>query len=517
MNPHSPARITGSPVSAETLPLLRILAEFFAGRSATAHLVGGTLRDALLGRQSGDIDIAVSGDAISLGRELAAVTGGSFVSLNETHATARVVLPDRWSAGGEPTARIHVDLTSCGEEITQDLARRDFTIDALALPLDNALAESPSDRLIDPLGGLADLAAATLRPASDRVFQDDPVRLLRSVRLAAQLGFSLDDSAVQLIKRDSHLLTTVAPERLRDELLKTLAEPGASLHLRLMDDLGLLCLLIPELEEARGVEQPREHYWNVFYHCVEAPGALEQVTDRDAIADNEVLACVPWHSSLDTYFDEEISDGHTRRTILKLGCLLHDISKPATKSIEPTGRIRFIGHDVQGAEVCDTVLRRLRMSSRATHLVSTMVKHHLRPTQMRQGVEMPTQRAIYRFFRDLESAAIDTLYLNMADYMSAKGPRIVDKDDWQGHCQLIGHILHQGLRERDDLQKTPKLMDGHLLMETLGIAPGPALGRLLEALMEAQGAGEISTREEALDLAGRLLKDPSAGISQTSG
>ena len=117
----------------------------------------------------------------------------------------------------------------------------------------------------------------------------------------------------------------------------------------------------------------------------------------------------------------------------------------------------------------------------------------------------------------MESAAIDTLYLNLADYMSAKGPRIVDKDDWQGHCQLIGHILHQGLRERDDLQKTPKLVDGHLLMETLGIAPGPALGRLLEAVMEAQGAGEISTREEALDLAGRLLQDPSTGISQTSG
>ena len=306
-------------MSAETLPLLRILAEFFAGRSATAHLVGGTLRDALLGRQSSDIDIAVIGDAISLGRELADVTGGSFVSLNETHATARVVLPERWSAGGESPARIHVDLTSCEEEITRDLARRDFTIDALALPLDNALAESPSDRLIDPLGGMADLAAATLRPASDRVFQDDPVRLLRGVRLAAQLGFSLDDSAVQLIQRDAHLLTTVAPERLRDELLKTLAEPGASLHLRLMDDLGLLCLLIPELEEARGVEQPREHYWNVFYHCVEAPGALEQVTDRDGIADNEILACVPWHASLDTYFDEEISDGHTRRTIPKAG------------------------------------------------------------------------------------------------------------------------------------------------------------------------------------------------------
>ncbi len=494
-------------MSPETTPLLRSLAEFFAGRSVKAYLAGGSIRDALLGRQPVDIDVAVRGDAASLARDLAQATGGSFVSLNETHAAARVVLPEEWSAKVGQSARIQVDLTSYGQDIGQDLARRDFTIDALALSLDDALGELPSGKLIDPLGGLADLEAATLRPASERAFQDDPARLLRGMRLTAQLGFSLDDVAVRLIRQDAHLLTTVSPERLRDEFLKTLAETGASRHLRLMDDLGLLCRLIPELEEARDVEQPPEHYWNVFYHCVEAPSALEQVTDREVMANNEVLACVPWHSSLDTYFDQEFSDGHSRRTIIKLGCLLHDISKPATKTVEPTGRIRFIGHDAQGAEVCETILRRLRFSSRATHLVSAMVKHHLRPTQMRQGVEMPTQRAIYRFFRDLDTAAIDTLYLNLADYLSAKGPRVVDKDDWQGHCALIGHILHQGLGERQGPQKAPRLVDGHALMEALGLSPGPALGRILEAIEEAQGTGEISTRDEAISLARRLLQD----------
>ena len=361
------------------------------------------------------------------------------------------------------------------------------------------MTDSPSDRLIDPLGGLADLAAATIRPASDRVFQDDPVRLLRGVRLAAQLGFSLDDSAVQLIKRDSHLLTTVAPERLRDELLKILAERGASLHLRLMGRPGVA---LPAHSRAGGSQGGGAAQGTLLERLLPlrrgswGAGAGHRPRRHGGQRNPRLRSLA---LLLDTYFDEEISDGHTRRTILKLGCLLHDISKPATKTIEPTGRIRFIGHDVQGAEVCDTVLRRLRMSSRATHLVSTMVKHHLRPTQMRQGVDMPTQRAIYRYFRDLDSAAIDTLYLNLADYLAAKGPA-VEWDDWQGHCLLIGHILHQGLRERDDLQSKPRLVDGHLLMETLDIAPGPALGRLLEAIMEAQGAGEITTREEALEL-----------------
>ncbi len=496
-------------MSHDTLPLLRALSEFFAGRSVTAYLVGGSIRDALLGRQPVDVDVAVSGDAAALGRELAAATGGSFISLNEAHAAARVALPEGWGGQGGPPARVMVDLTSFGQDIALNLARRDFTIDAMALSLDDALGESPADGLIDPLGGLADLEAATLRPASERAFQNDPARLLRGVRLSAQLGFSLDDNAVRLIRRDAHLLTAVSPERLRDEFLKTIAEPESSRHLRLMDDLGLLCLLIPELEEARGVEQPPEHYWNVFYHCIEAPSALEQVTDMVAIADSEVLASVPWHPSLDTYFDEDFSDGHTRRTIIKLGCLLHDISKPETKTVEPTGRIRFIGHDAQGAEVCDTILRRLRFSSRATHLISAMVKHHLRPTQMRQGVELPTQRAVYRFFRDLDSAAVDTLYLNLADYLSAKGPRVVDLDDWRGHCALICHILHRGLGENQGPQKAPRLMDGHALMEALGLPPGPALGRLLDAIEEAHGAGEVSTREEALELARGLLNNPS--------
>ena len=493
----------------ETLPLLRALSEFFAGRSVTAYLVGGSIRDALLGRRPVDVDVAVSGDAAALGRELAAATGGSFISMNEAHAAARVALPEAWSGQGGPSARVMVDLISYGQDIALNLARRDFTIDAMALSLDAALSESPAEGLIDPLGGLADLEAAALRPASERAFRDDPARLLRGARLSAQLGFSLDDDAVRLIRRDAHLLTTVSPERLRDEFLKTIAEPEASRHLRLMDDLGLLCLLIPELEDARDVEQPPEHYWNVFYHCIEAASALEQVTDLVAIADSEVLASVPWHPSLDTYFDEDFSDGHTRRTIVKLGCLLHDISKPATKTVEPTGRIRFIGHDTQGAEVCETILRRLRFSSRATHLISTMVKHHLRPTQMRQGVELPTQRAVYRFFRDLDSAAVDTLYLNLADYLSAKGPRVVDLDDWRGHCALICHILHRGLGGSEGPQKAPRLVDGHALMAALGLPPGPALGRLLDAIEEAHGAGEVSTREEALELARGLLEDAS--------
>ncbi len=130
-------------MSPDTLPLLRALSEFFAGRSVTAYLVGGSIRDALLGRRPVDVDLAVSGDAAALGRELAAATGGSFISLNEAHAAARVALPEEWGGQGGPTARVMVDLATFGQDIALNLARRDFTIDAMALSLDDALANRP--------------------------------------------------------------------------------------------------------------------------------------------------------------------------------------------------------------------------------------------------------------------------------------------------------------------------------------------------------------------------------------
>ena len=491
---------------------LRQLRAILTDSGAEAYVVGGFLRDLILGTPATDIDLAVRGDAISIARDAAKALGGAFVLLHEEHATARIVLP-RMEA--DPRPRFTLDLSSYSGSIEQDLTGRDFTIDALAVSLDDALAWWESGdppraaggdlHLIDPCGGLHDLASKRIRVVSDHAFRSDAARLLRAVRLSAKLGFTIDEQTRNRIRRDAHLLTSVAAERLRDEFLKTLAEPGATASLRLMDDLGLLCPLIPELEEARNVEQPREHYWDVFYHCLETPSHVERLTMGRGGGEDSVIAISPWRPQLEGHFDEEVSDGHMRLTILKLAGLLHDVAKPATKTIDDTGRMRFFGHDAQGADMCRSILRRLRISSRGVDLVAAMVRHHLRPTQMRQGVDLPTPRAVYRFFRDLGEAAVDTLYLNMADYLAAKGPA-VESGDWEGHCRLIAHILEGGLDQEGAPRAAPRLLDGNALMEALGLSPGPQVGRLLEAVAEAHGAGEVATREEALELARRLME-----------
>lgn len=343
-----------------------------------------------------------------------------------------------------------------------------------------------------------DLRAGVIRSVAPSAFESDPARLLRGPRLAAQLRFKIDDDTERQIRGKAHLVVKVAPERVRDELMKLLAEPCATAWLRDLDGLGLLCLVIPELADAKGVTQPREHYWDVFNHLLETAGSVEKVAQGTRTADGFVVDTLPTFESMGEYFAEEVSDGHTRLTLLKLAGLLHDIGKPAARTVERSGRIRFLGHHTLGAEITQQALRRLRFSGRGVELVRLMVRHHLRPGQMSPAGEMPTGRAVYRYFRDVDGAAIDTLYLNLADYLAARGPQLRPQE-WSDQCGVIGHILREGLEGKAP-ESLPNLVDGHAIMDAFCLSPGPKVGFLLGVVREAQAGGEIATVEEALDL-----------------
>lgn len=197
----------------------------------------------------------------------------------------------------------------------------------------------------------------------------------------------------------------------------------------------------------------------------------------------------------------------TRRTLLKLTALLHDVGKPATKSVQPNGRVRFFGHSELGAEMVEAVMRRLRFSEQQTHMVATMVTHHLRPGQWSNG-GVPTNRALYRYFRDLGDVAIDTVFLNLADHLAARGPAM-DPEDWQGHVAVAGYALKRYF-QHSAKGKEPRLVTGDDLMREFGLAPGPLIGELLAAIDEAWKTGEIATREEALALAEAAIGHPAS-------
>lgn len=488
--------------SLEASPLLTRLRESCTRRGVTAYIVGGTVRDALAGRATADIDLAIASNGMGvLAQALGDELNATVVSLDPERQNFRIVPRE---------GAVYADLTALrGGSIEADLALRDFTIDAFAFPLDGVALPTLSGKglggrsLLDPTGGLADLQTRTIRMTSPTVFQDDPVRLLRAVRLAAELGFTIEPQTAERARADAPLLASVSGERVRDEVCRILAAPGATQHLRLLDSLNLLTAVFPELEEARDVGQPKEHYWDVLNHSLETVGFMEQVL-RQAPSPEHVRAGIPWNDATARYFAQEVSGGRTRLVLAKLACLLHDVAKPATKTIEPNGRMRFLGHPVKGADMTERIMEHLRFSNREVRMVTVMVNEHLRPGLISRGDVLPTRRAVFRYFRDAQDVEMDTLYLAFADYLAARGP-MMEEEDWRRYCARICYILNDW-HHRTSATPKVRLIDGHDIMKAFGLQPGPQLKVLLEAVTESQAAGEITTGRQALDLVARKLK-----------
>ena len=483
----------------DSASLITRLAGFFQALIPDpAWLVGGAVRDALLGREVQDIDLAVAGDAQPVGHAVADFLGGTAVPLPEWNIV-RVALNDV----PERSRPFLIDISGFAGSIEEDLGSRDFTVDAMGIPLASWDSDEWLESIVDPLHGKADLAQRTLRAGSDGVFAADPGRMLRAVRIAQQVGLRMEPDTARLIRRDAHLLTHVSPERVRDEFMTILSVDGARPQLEVLDRLDLLCRVIPELEDTRNCEQPRSHhYWDVWGHLIHCVEYAEQVTAGHR--NNAIYTMAPWTAKEDAYFGEIIGDGHTRRTVLKLAALLHDIAKPQTRAVDADGRVRFLGHSEQGAEVAQARLSSLRMSRRVTDLVSNMVLHHLRPSQLRNRWDMPSARAIFRYYRDVGDAAVDTLYLAMADVLAARGPEL-SPESWGNYARMVAVVLESGAGQPGIANGNPPLINGHDLMDALDLPPGPRIGALLERLREAEAVGEISSPADAMELATRLV------------
>lgn len=484
------------------LSLLERVNRLLLEQHVPAYLVGGFIRDALLGRSTADLDIAISGDALAVAHEIADKLEGKYVLLDEANKIARVVFPVSSVSGHEEPW--YIDFSTYTGDILDDLKRRDFTIDAMAIDLNSLIQDPSSCHILDPFDGRNDLNRQVVQASSETVFEADPARLMRAVRLSAELEFGLSPETEALVRRDSRLVKRIAGERIREELLRILAVDKAGRYIRRLDDMGLLTAIIPELEPSRGFEQPKEHHWTVLDHSIETVRAVDFLLRRDSWEQTipGVLESVPWSEKIDHHFRSEVGSGSTRAALLRLAALLHDVAKPDTK-ILANEKIRFYGHTEQGAEVVVRILERLRFSNREIRLVEMMVRYHLRPTQMSQ-TGMPTRRAIYRYFRDTGTAGLDILLLSLADHLAARGPGL-EEADWRWHTNQVNYVLSESYRQ-EQIVTPSRLIDGHDLINHFGLKPGPRIRSILESINEAQAAGEINTREEALSyVQNRLL------------
>jgi putative nucleotidyltransferase with HDIG domain len=477
--------------------VLVILADLL-GPPGEAFVVGGAVRDLLLSRQSvEDLDLAVPSGALTLAQALARRLGGTFVALDAERGSARVVVD-----AGE----YQVDLTDFrAPTLDADLRRRDFSVNAIAVPLVPLVREGKA-RLVDPTGGMRDLARRRLRLASPGVFEEDPVRALRGVRLATELGFVLDPEAKRAARRVARMLPGMAPERVREELVRLLRLPRASRGVRELDRLGLLEAIVPEIGPMNSTSQPKPHRFSVWEHSLRTVEAVDLLLAK-------LSSLSPYAEELAAYVAEPLGDGLTRSATLKLAGLLHDVAKPQTRRVVE-GRVRFIGHDVEGARTARAIGQRLRLSGRAVDVLERLVRHHLRPMHLGQVAEI-TRRARYRFFRDLGAEARDLLLLTLADAAAVRGESPLDI--WRGPGGRLVADLLRGWEEDRVQAAAPPFVRGEDVMAAFGIPPGPEVGRLLALAREAQDLGVVTTREEALAHLRRVRQTPDRGLDTQEG
>lgn len=451
------------------------LARRALGGGEGAWIAGGAVRDAALGREVTDLDLVVAGDPAAVARAVAREGGGHAFELSAEFATWRAVAADRsWQ----------IDATALrGETIEADLAARDFTVGAVAVPL-------AGGEPIDPRDGLRDLEAGVLRAVAEGSFAADPLRLLRAARIASELGLRVDPETAALARSEADRAADPAGERQLAELRMLLGGPDPLRGMALLDDLGLTPVVLPELEALKGVEQGPNHHLDAHGHTLavlertlEVEGDLERFAGERA---GEVRALLA----------EPLADEMSRGTALRFGALLHDVGKAATRE-EREGYVTFIGHDQVGRELVGRICSRLRASRALTAHLQALTLHHLRLGFLVHEAPLPPRR-VHEYLRATEPVEADVTLLTVADRLSARGGGpFATEEAIDAHLELAREMLAAALDWRREGPPRP-LVKGDELAAELGIAPGPELGDLLAELEAAQYAGEVTSREEAV-------------------
>ena len=438
-------------------------------------IVGGAVRDHLLGRPVEDWDIVVAGDPGAAARTHARKSGGAPFPLSERHGAWRVVDEGR-----------NVDFTALHGSLPEDLARRDFTANAIAVSLADAT-------VTDLHGGLGDIDARQLRVVGDDVFRDDPLRLLRLPRLAAELEFAVEPTTADIARRDADLVVSSAGERQLAELQRILCVRDPVDALSLCDELGVLAAVLPEVDALHDVEQSAFHHLDVFHHTLHVIDATADVAANvDHFFPDPVVA-----AAIEASLAAPLDGTMDVRAGLRWGALLHDIAKPYTRTVLPDGGVKFWGHDERGVAMLDDILGRLSASGALRDLTTVLVREHLM-----LGFMIPERpldrRAFYRYAMATRPYALPSVVLSLGDRLATRGSRTRLRG-LRRHLETAQEIA-AGIVALGPVP--PRLVaPADRIAEQIGLAPGPALGRLVAALQEEQAAGEVQSEQQAVEFA----------------
>ncbi len=433
------------------------------------YLVGGSIRDLFTKNcVFCDRDISIKG-AENFARKIANKWDGTFIELDNENKIYRVVLPDKIN---------FLDISELqGNNIEEDLKRRDFTINAIAYDLAN-------DKFVDVTGGLKDLKNKVLRHIDDKNFEDDPLRILRAFRFYAVTGFKMTIELENALKKYLPLALNPAKERINYEIMKLFGGDFTSCALLKMDEFGLLEKIFPCIREMKKVPPNTHHHLDLFHHVVETVRQIEILYNKISGFEKEHLDAIDF-------------GGFPRINHLKLAGFLHDIGKFSTWTIEESGRHRFIKHDDVGSKMVVPLLRDLKFSKKQIEYISCMIKNHIYPSNVIVAPSL-NDKVMMRYVRKMGDNVIDNIILAKADRLSARGVDITE-EIVNANISGLDKLLDFYLSKKDSLAPLPKLIDGREIMEILNIKPSPKLGEIINAINEAQLNGDITIHDEAVN------------------
>ncbi len=439
-----------------------------------------------LEKESLDLDFSVSRGAIDFGRRLANKLKAGFVILDRENGCSRVVFKDKKS--NRTMTFDFVDFR--GATLKEDLLKRDFTINTLAakIPFDD-------QPLIDCCGACSDLKKRIVRHVGVHSFDDDALRILRAFSLSAIHKFRIFQKTLELIKKKKESLRPVAGERMRDELFKILNVDRAWSTITLLDELHILEIVIPQVRIMHQVRQGAYHHLDVWGHSLETLKKIEELIDK-LKNDKDIVK----------YLDEEMSGGRKRRQLIKMAALLHDIGKPQAYEVK-AGKTMFHGHERIGRIICDEVVDKLKLSTREKFALDTIIFWHLRPGYLADN-KILSARAIHRYFRDTKEEALSVLLVSIADQRATRGPMATAESRLRHE-----HVSFSLIKKYFEMLKAKpfkRLINGNDLIKKLKLPPGPLFSTLLNSVEEAQAAGEVTSKTEALALAKKLVEEGKA-------
>jgi poly(A) polymerase len=492
------------------LLLKRILT--FLPTGVPIYLVGGAVRDALINRRSYDLDFVTAGDAMKIARKLADKLGAAYFPLDPVRKVARMILKPGEIFDFDGINPIRVDFSAYqAADLIGDLEGRDFTINAMAVEVHQL------QNLIDPLGGAADLVAKRLRSCSPDSFLDDPVRILRAVRFSVDLGLSILPETLQQMREATAYLTRISPERLRDELFRILINPHPGTALQILDKVGALDYLLPEVCMLKEVEQSQPHVMDAWNHTLDLLNRLDSLLEVLSLgytpdkADNLTMGLVVvqlgrYRQQIAEHLRNALNPDRPHRGLIFLAGLYHDVGKIKTQTVEAEGKIKFIGHDQIGSKMVEKRAQALKLSNLEIDRLVTIVSHHMRPSLLSHPEVSPSRKSVYHFFKDTGAAGVDICILSLADMLATYGPTL-PQDRWIRHLEVVRSLMGAWWEDKQERIFPTTIINGNELMDALELSPGPTVGYLLEAIREAQINHEIHNLQEAISLARKLLHE----------